>query len=175
MISQETKDQIKRAALVEFPERLIGTHTGSVYDQNEHDRAIWKEGATKYTEKLEDKDIELTVWKDTADKFKRLVEEKDKAYNELGVKFDKEVERWQERDANEIEKRRVLESEIERLKYDLDASVKALVETCKKQDRELAQLKEIAERMVKILKTSDIEDEDEELEDVLMTYAEWCK
>lgn len=48
-------------------------------------------------------------------------------------------------------------------------------EAAKFYQAQLAQLKEIAEKMIKILKTSDIEDEDEELEDVLMTYAEWCK
>lgn len=46
-------------------------------------------------------------------KYAEKVEEKDKAYNELGVKFDKEVERWQERDADELEKRRMVEADLD--------------------------------------------------------------
>lgn len=117
MISQEKKDQIEKDALVEFPERLIGTHTGSVYDQNEHDRAIWKEGATKYAEKLEEKDKEI------------------KALRDVVIRGNETVDRLCKMDESK-------DREIERLKYDLDSSVKALIETCKKQNHELAQLKE---------------------------------
>lgn len=44
---------------------------------------------------------------------------KEKLYNNLGVKYDKELERWQERDMNELNKRKELESTTKAL---LDAA-----------------------------------------------------
>src|SRR6185436_9614460 len=52
------------------------------------------------------------------------IEELREDYNNLGVKFDKELERWQERDMNELNKRKELESRnkelMEALKEVLD-------------------------------------------------------
>lgn len=42
-----------------------------------------------------------------------------KSYNDLGVKFDKELERWQERDADELNKRKILEAELTKARKDL--------------------------------------------------------
>jgi DNA repair exonuclease SbcCD ATPase subunit len=45
-----------------------------------------------------------------------------KQYNDLGVKFDKELERWQERDFEQREQIEELKKEVERLKSSLSAS-----------------------------------------------------
>lgn len=44
------------------------------------------------------------------------IKELEEQYNALGVKFDKELERWQDRDANVMEVNRELQAEIEKLK-----------------------------------------------------------
>jgi septation ring formation regulator EzrA len=43
-------------------------------------------------------------------------------YNDLGVKFDKETERWQERDSDELDKRKDLESQISLLRESLNGA-----------------------------------------------------
>lgn len=129
MISQDTKDQI---------DKVGKQHARAMYpggDRLNHGRIAfaegYSEGAYEYAEKLE---------------------EKDKAYNELGVKFDKEIERWQERDADELEKLLALQTE-------------------------LAQLKEIAETMAKALEAQpNMYDSAIFAKRVALTgYAEWCK
>lgn len=47
---------------------------------------------------------------------RQRIKELEEQYNALGVKFDKELERWQERDAKVMEENRKLKAELEKLK-----------------------------------------------------------
>lgn len=46
-------------------------------------------------------------------KASKELQEARQQYNDLGVKFDKQLERWQIRDADELSKRKTLESELQ--------------------------------------------------------------
>lgn len=102
---------------------------------------------------------ERILVKDEIEKLQAELSTLQKKYNDLGVKFDKELERWQERDADELNKRKALEAltieqrreriefsnkmleEVEKGKKLFDAYVRDNKVELSKRDAEIAKLK----------------------------------
>lgn len=136
MISQDTKDQIEKEALKEYPIHygnytFQGDYISEGFDANAHNRAAFIRFSTKYAEKLEEK--------------------------------DKEIEKLTE------------DSRLWKIAHDNCANhFDDLKERLESKDLELAQLKEIAERMAKVIETWN-KGGNYDAPNAFTAYAEWCK